>query len=498
MTKKTDRIKRAAGASLALCAILIVLCICSAWFPHTLGQNRGPAAGILTRAKSGVLYSESHALIIGVSHYHNGWPDLPGVSEDVIAVKKVLEKHGFQVQESLNPDRQRFDQTLRDFIGKHGQNLNNRLVIYFAGHGHTLVSNDGKARRTGYLVPADAPTVSSDDVGPFKSVAVSMEEVETHARQINSKHALFVFDSCFSGELFKLRGGVPDSISYKLDEPVRQFITAGTEKQSVPDKSYFRRQFVLALEGEADANCDGYITGTELGEFLQTTVTNYTKRAQTPQYGKIKDPDLDRGDSVFAILDLNTRCNGQLREEENNWKVIENSSDFELFRAYLVKYPSGAHSEAARSRLKELGQVGPGSGSDGSSQPKGTWDLLREESVIVSVGSSWTRTLLKVERDQLVKVNASGQVSFGSYGYGGPRGVAADDRLRPSPDCGTGALIAKVESPGTKDSPLICLKAEGEFTASVSGELMLGVNESRTNDNSGRFNVRIRVFGFKR
>ena len=33
------------------------------------------------------LYAESHALLIGVSDYTEGWPDLPGVPEDIQAVK---------------------------------------------------------------------------------------------------------------------------------------------------------------------------------------------------------------------------------------------------------------------------------------------------------------------------------------------------------------------------------------------------------------------------
>ena len=60
-------------------------------------------------------------------------------------------------------------------------------------------------------------------------------------------------------------------------------------------------QFITALQGEADFNSDGYLSGTELGEFLQDTVANYSKGAQHPQYGKIRNPKLDKGDFVFAL-----------------------------------------------------------------------------------------------------------------------------------------------------------------------------------------------------
>lgn len=245
-------------------------------------------------------YDESHALIIGVSHYTNGWRDLPGVQSDVNEVSAALQKHGFQITIKLDLKQAELDRALRDFVGTYGQRPKNRLVIYFAGHGHTLMTNDG--RPLGYIVPADAPLPDKENPGPFKSLAISMSDIEKFAREIESKHALFVFDSCFSGSLFRVRSNsVPDSISAMTDEQVRLFITAGTEKQAVPDESVFRRQFVKALAGEADYDKDGFVTGSELGYFLRNTVTDYTKKMQTPESGKIRDPDLDKGDIVFDV-----------------------------------------------------------------------------------------------------------------------------------------------------------------------------------------------------
>ncbi|HIF69589.1 MAG TPA: hypothetical protein EYQ29_09850, partial [Candidatus Lambdaproteobacteria bacterium] len=118
-----------------------------------------------------------------------------------------------------------------------------------------------------------------------------------------AKHALFLFDACFSGSLFALSRAIPESINYKTAKPVRQFITSGSAEETVPDQSIFRSQFVAALEGEGDSNGDGYLSGTELGQFLQDSVVNYSKGAQHPQYGKIRNPNLDKGDFVFMLGD---------------------------------------------------------------------------------------------------------------------------------------------------------------------------------------------------
>ncbi len=245
------------------------------------------------------LYAQSHALVIGASNYRNGWSRLPGVVGDVKAVVEVLVKQGFSVTQLADPSRDQLDAALRNFVAQHGQVPANRLLVYFAGHGHTLPTAAGG--KLGYIVPVDAPR-PDQDLGGFKRAAYSMDSVEVWAKQMDARHALFVFDSCFSGTIFGTsRNGVPDSISDKTARPVRQFIASGDETQTVPDYSQFRRQFVAALgDGEADLNKDGYITGSELGMFLEYTVTNYSKRAQTPQYGKIRNPDLDKGDFVFV------------------------------------------------------------------------------------------------------------------------------------------------------------------------------------------------------
>ena len=49
------------------------------------------------------IYAESHALVIGVSQYRNGWSNLPGVQEDVEEVSQSLAKNGFQVTTIEDP-----------------------------------------------------------------------------------------------------------------------------------------------------------------------------------------------------------------------------------------------------------------------------------------------------------------------------------------------------------------------------------------------------------
>jgi uncharacterized protein (TIGR02145 family) len=244
------------------------------------------------------LYKESHALLIGISDYNNDWPDLPGVKEDIDTIRKVLEYHDFNVVVIENPTKFQIDDAFSNFIAKYGQAEDNRLLFYFAGHGHTITSFGEKF---GYIVPIDAPN-PSEDQALFQSKAIEMAQIEIFAKRIQSKHAIFLFDACFSGSLFAFTRSIPQDISYKTTRPIRQFITSGEENEQVPDKSIFCQQFITALvTDESDWNHDGYLTGSELGEFLQTTVIRYSYNYQHPQYGKIRNPALDKGDFVFIL-----------------------------------------------------------------------------------------------------------------------------------------------------------------------------------------------------
>lgn len=246
------------------------------------------------------LFKGSYALLIGASAYQNGWPRLSGVKDDIEAIDAVFKNQGFETHVVLDPTIQQLRDQIQRFIDDYGRDRDNRLVLYFAGHGATFVNESGL--KTGFIVPIDAPDPDTHR-REFYSHAMSMENVMLLAREIQSRHALFIFDSCFSGALFKTRdrSKPPPIITYKLAEPVRQFITAGEENETVPDSSIFRRRLVEALEGKADANNDSYVTGTELGEYLMSAVLSSTHSRQHPQYGKIDEDKLNRGDFVFSV-----------------------------------------------------------------------------------------------------------------------------------------------------------------------------------------------------
>lgn len=285
---------------LTLLLVMLMPLVGAAQGDRALGRVTVEAISDDGRSETVTLYEASYALVVGVSDYTNGWKDLPGVRNDVTAVKAALETAGFEVTTLLNPDKAALEAAMDAFIADKAQRPPSRVVFYFAGHGHTEKFPDGRQR--GYIVAANAGADPIGNPGAFARGAISMERVRVWAEDIRANHALFVFDSCFAGTIFRSRSNpeVPRAIQTKVARPVRQFIAAGGPDQEVPDESVFRQMFVRGLSGDADVTGDGYVTGTELGEYLFKQVPEYNPH-QTPDYGKLRNPALDGGDVVFPL-----------------------------------------------------------------------------------------------------------------------------------------------------------------------------------------------------
>lgn len=246
------------------------------------------------------LYSECNALLVGCSDYRNGWPMLPNPKKDIHEVGGVLKELGFHVKTVENPDGDQLRHIFNTLVTGTGRDPNSGVFVFFAGHGHTLRRFDGS--KLGYIVPVDAPDPERDPTG-FMNRSVSMREIEEICTLIKAKHVLMIFDSCFSGTIFRSAFKKPSQyIKDQILEPVRAFIAAGNENEQVPDQSVFKTCLIQALQhGYADFNKDGFVTGDELGLYLKEEVANYSEGSQHPHYGKIKNPSLDKGDFVFRL-----------------------------------------------------------------------------------------------------------------------------------------------------------------------------------------------------
>lgn len=325
-----------------------------------LRESDSPDAPVIERWQ---LYGSSHALVIGNDNYTNGWPRLANAIKDATLVAAELGRQGFEVELLTDVKGGELREALRRFFAIKGDDPAARLFVWFAGHGHT---ENGE----GYLVPADAPVPGAP---AFRLSALHLGDVGSMVKIARSKHVLAVFDSCFAGTIFaNQRARPPAAITAAVKRPVRQFMTSGTAEQEVSDDGTYRELFLRALRGEetADANRDGYLTGSELSLYLQDRVINLTQGAQTPQGGKLRDPRFDRGDFVFVLpaAQSNTTLTAQGTDiapapsspsradlDVTFWNSIKDSDNPADYRAYLTTFPEGAFASLAKVRLEEAG-----------------------------------------------------------------------------------------------------------------------------------------------
>ena len=106
---------------------------------------------------------------------------------------------------------------------------NDRVLIYFSGHGQTITSVESNDMKIGYLIP-----VNGDLKDPVLN-SIAMDEILLLC-QSECKHMLFLMDACYSGLMAKAKGmkifeDNDDYIHSKANISARQIITAGSAEQ---------------------------------------------------------------------------------------------------------------------------------------------------------------------------------------------------------------------------------------------------------------------------
>src|SRR5262249_18004720 len=104
-----------------------------------------------------------------------------------------------------------------------------RIIVFFAGHGHTVRGNRGG--ETGFLIPVDGKI---DDLATL----VRWDDLTSNAELIAAKHIFFLMDACYGGlALFRktLTPGSKRFLGNMLRRYSRQVLTAGKADEPVAD-----------------------------------------------------------------------------------------------------------------------------------------------------------------------------------------------------------------------------------------------------------------------
>lgn len=234
-------------------------------------------------------FKANRALLVGIDRYTSGIPALRTPVADATRVAQTLTlDHGFGCQLITDEDAKLDKLRLALSAFASSVHEDDRVLLYFAGHGVALDNSDGP---TGYLLPQDATRDTTDRYLP-------MAELDSWLSALPCRHMLVILDCCFAGA-FRWAGGrdlviAPQDLhreryAWFVADAAWQAIASSAHDQRALDvaagnalgergehspHSPFAKALLEGLAGAADlpgssGTGDGVITATELFLYIE-------------------------------------------------------------------------------------------------------------------------------------------------------------------------------------------------------------------------------------
>jgi hypothetical protein len=247
--------------------------------PHSAGTGRNVVA------------------VIGVNCYPK-WPLLTNAVSDAQGALAAFRRLGFEpivpplYDEAATADAMRA--LVTDQLAGLGEN--DSLVLFFAGHGHTVTQTfqEGDSVKTGYLIPVDG-----DQPGGAASHWLRLDTWLSDVARLKAKHILVFLDACYSGIALgafirNWRGDAGgDPLEQLRTRRSRHVITSALDDQRALDNgpveghSLFTGCLIEALRGGI-ASPGAVVTGSQIALYLQGHVRSYNS-GQTPGFGTFEE-----------------------------------------------------------------------------------------------------------------------------------------------------------------------------------------------------------------
>jgi protein O-mannosyl-transferase len=260
--------------TLALFLFLIFTNLCS-------GQIRG---GVVT-AENSQSITRNLALVVGISSYPNlnrllYADDDANLFADYLINEKICDKKDVTILIDSVATKANFFKELRKLLDRSGSN--DRVFIYFAGHGD--VENDIES---GFLLTYNC---EPNNYPATDAIDISMLEKFVGAFTKKNTKVVLITDACRSGNLAGGIAGASSTIN-SLNKGFQNVIKilSCQPNQLSQEKYYpggghgvFTYHLIDGLSGLADKDNDQYITLRELDRYLDE-VADETKQQQVPK-----------------------------------------------------------------------------------------------------------------------------------------------------------------------------------------------------------------------
>jgi uncharacterized caspase-like protein len=260
------------------------------------------------------IYRDSHAIVIGIDKYKKAAPLGYAVNDakafaDSLATRFNFPKKNIRLLTDKAATKSNILHSFLSFATG-GTDINDRVIFFFAGHGHTVRGNRGEV---GFLVPQEADTRNLASL-------IRWDELAKDSDLVDAKHILFLMDACYGG-LAITRSLQPGSMRFLKDmllRPARQVLTAGKANEVVTDlggplqnHSVFTGHILEGLERKAH-DSEGILTANGLMAYAYQMVAQDPDSHQTPHYGYLNGD----GDFIFAAPQLARLTSDEQRDAD--------------------------------------------------------------------------------------------------------------------------------------------------------------------------------------
>ena len=250
--------------------------------------------------------------VIGIDRYRR-WAPLNNAVGDARGALAAFKDLGFSpVVAPLLDDAATCDAIHRlPAILKPELDVNDSLVVFFAGHGHTVTEHfaDGYPVSSGYLIPVDADLSRKPD-DTWEQLELWLSRIA----KLPPRHILVILDSCHSGIALsrdiqhRAAGARLDGAPVPVHERLsRRVLTSALDDQTamdggpIPGHSVFTGYLIEALRGGASAWLrDSSVVGVStIAEYVRLRVQEHSGRRQVPALGLL---EFDNSGELFLSL----------------------------------------------------------------------------------------------------------------------------------------------------------------------------------------------------
>jgi len=297
---------------------------------------------------------ERHALVIGNADYTSDTlVALKNPANDAALIADSLRTAGFNVELVLNADLRAMKRAVRDFTETLKQAPEGSMsAFYFSGHGF-------EAGGKNYLAPLKADLRDEIDA-EFEALSVDwvLNAVEASHEGAN----IVILDACRNTALTRSAGGTAGGFSFLSSTPRGTFISFATAPGSTAtDGAGLNSPYTAAIAREM------LVPGASIEAVFKRVrlqVVDATRGEQVPWDHSSLTTDIvllpDAATASTGGQAAAPQSESLVQLELQFWNDVKDSDDRAEIEAYLERFPNGAFTDLAETRLAQVGSGSAG------------------------------------------------------------------------------------------------------------------------------------------